>query len=138
MKNSCSVNNKVIKVFVLDHLDGFCRSVKEINAEDTLHEMYRLLHCDLVDARDIEVNGENFCIWFDEEFLLTQSPVATFLLGEPKKGQCQPICGSWMITRIGPEGETLGLTDEDIKMLWEYTDINGLKLHVAFKNGLFS
>lgn len=126
-----------MKVFVLDHKDNYCRNVVEINENDTLHEMYRLLHCDLVDVRPFEVDGVEYDLWFDEEFLLKEKPVCTFVLGELKKGYCTPICGSWMIAKRDDEGRTIGLTDSEIEKLWGYTDENSLKINIAIGRGLF-
>ncbi|WP_027406142.1 hypothetical protein [Anaerovibrio sp. RM50] len=127
-----------IKVFVLDHKNHYCREVVEIDEEDSLHEMYRVLHCELVDVQSFDIDGVEYDIWFDEEFLLKGEPLAcTFVLGELKKGRCIPICGSWMIAKHDEEGRTIGLTDEDIDKLWTYTDENSIKASIACAKKLF-
>lgn len=124
-----------IKVFALtqEEMTGqglFFREVREIDSDDTLHEMYRLIGCDLVDCRDFFYKGERFTLWFDEEYLLSGKPlVGTFLLEYPN-GYKDIICGGWVITKIDEEGETIGITEKEIKEMWEYTDINGIKLGV--------
>lgn len=134
-----------IKVFLLDHEDSCCRTVKEIDKENSLQAMYHLLHCDLVDVREITViddeTGKKYIydIWFDEEFLLKSRPVATFLLGNlANRESCYPICGSWLIAKHDKEGATCGLSDKDIERIWCYTDINSIQLQIAFSRGYFN
>lgn len=124
-----------MKVIIMDHQKNFAVEVVEINENNTLHEMYRLLHCDTVEHASFYINEMEYDLWFDEEFLLKPGPyIATFLLGECKPGKCQIVCGSWMISLSDEEGRTIGLTKNDIKKLMQYIDINRLLLNIAIEN----
>lgn len=124
-----------MKVMIMDHQKNFAAKVVEIDENNTLHEMYRLLHCDIVEHASFYFDGMEYDLWFDEEFLLKPGPyMATFLLGECKPGNCQIVCGSWMISRSDEQGCTIGLTKNDIKKLMRYIDINRKLLHIAIEN----
>lgn len=84
--------------------------IAAIPKEDHLEDMYRLLNCSLVDARTIFLDKQRFVIWFDDEFLLKNAPLyPTFWLYDYE----QPLCGNYMITKEGEDGETVGLTKEE-------------------------
>ncbi len=76
--------------------------------------------------------------WFDDEFLLQERPVATLILGNLKPDEFVPLCGNLLFARHDEEGNTVGLNRKDISNLWEFTDINGIRLMLAFRRGLIN
>ena len=97
-------------------------TVHEIDSENTLQSMYDLLDCSMVDVRRFELDGHVYDVWFDEEFFINgKDIIPTVLLGK-KEGWASEvlICGNVMYARSNEEGETIGLTDEDIQRLKDF------------------
>ena len=119
--------------------DSYIREVKPLpeDVSGQLNTMRDIIKCSYVDVMNFDYKDNSFDVWFDEEFLLNnEHPTATLILGNLKQDSFVILCGNLIFTKHDGEGATVGLTDEEIKLLWEYTDLNSLKLHVAFKQGL--
>lgn len=126
-----------IRVFFCNQNDGFCRDVVKIDSTKTLDELYRLIGCRCVGHSVFVAEGVEYDLWYDDEFLFSEHPIASFLLGECAKGRCYPICGSWVVTKSDCEGRTIGLSVTDVRKLWQYTDINSIQLKIAYINKFF-
>ncbi len=106
--------------------------------ERLLDKLYAFLDCSSVECVQFEADGHVYDVWCDEEFLLKDWPVASLIIGEPRKDECIIICNSYMVLKSNDEGETVSLTPADIRRVWKYIDYN---LTVVFsqarRNGLF-
>ena len=97
--------------------------VREIDAENTLQEMYKIIKCDLVTCTEIEVNSKYYDVWSDDEALLKDKPVPTLYLNDDLI-----ICGNVMFA-TNEKGKTTGLTDEDIRILINFIFDQKIQLH---------
>lgn len=79
-----------------------------LQEKQALHDMYKLIGCELVDVRTVEIDGTEFDVWFDEEFLLKNKPVPNLLLPDGTV-----LCGKVLFAKHDADGATVGLTKED-------------------------
>ena len=103
--------------------------VEDIDKDETLQEMYRVLGCDCVDVRSFEVDGHLYDVWFDEEFMLKDGPKYPTVLLTANEG-CGAevlICGSVMFAKADKNGNTVGLDDSDIKRLKKFASKSAAK-----------
>lgn len=120
-----------IVTYTVEYRDGTpAEHIRLLPADrsDRLHEMYRLLACELVDVITFESEGVAYDIWFDEEFLLKNRPVPTLIIGEPKKNAFTLICGNVLIAKCNEDGEMEGLNTADIARVkrWINTAVDNL------------
>lgn len=128
-----------MKVFTVEKKDGsFVRQEREIQANDTLESMREIIGCRFVQVMVFSYKGVDYDVWFDDEFLLQERPVATLILGNLKPDEFVLLCGNLIFVRHDEEGNTVGLNRKDISNLWEFTDINGIRLMMAFRRGLIN
>ena len=128
-----------MKVFTLVKRDGsYIREERDIKKGETLESVREIIGCQLVDVMAFSYKGVEYDVWFDEEFLLQERPVATLILGNLKPGEFVLLCGNLIFARHDEEGGTVGLRRKDITNLWEFTDINGIRLTMAFRRGLIN
>jgi hypothetical protein len=128
-----------MKVFTLEEKNkSFTRQTRTLpDTGNQLKTMYEILQCEIVDMREFEYKGQIFDVWFDEEFLLNENPnIVTLILGELKPNAFTTICGNLLFAKHNDEGETVGLTEDEIRLLWEFTDINSIKVKAAFARKL--
>ncbi len=126
-----------MKVFTLEKENGsFVRQEREIPENDTLESMKEIIGCRFVQVMSFTFKGVEYDVWYDDEFLLQERPVGTLILGNLRKDEFVVLCGNLFFARHDEEGNTVGLTKRDISNLWEFTDINGVRLMIAFRQGL--
>lgn len=103
--------------------------VEDIDKDETLQEMYRVLGCDCVDVRSFEVDGHLYDVWFDEEFMLKDGPKYPTVLLTANEGWGAEvlICGSVMFAKADKNGNTVGLDDSDIKRLKKFAPKSAAK-----------
>lgn len=104
--------------------------------ENSLEGMYKLLHCDMVEALDIPANGKTYTLWCDEEGKLKDNQVYTLFVGEPQPGRFDIIAGPVLFTKTGPDGENCGLNAEDIENIKNYVSDAAMKMQKAIAMGL--
>lgn len=54
--------------------------VKEIDSENILDEMYKIIGCDMIDPVEISVEGKFCDVCCDDEFLLKNNTVPTLFI----------------------------------------------------------
>lgn len=108
-----------IKVLVLEaNLDGSALlGITHLSTDvhERLHEMYRLIHCTCVTCVEIEVDGEYFDLWCDDEGLLKPCPVPSLYVEDGIV-----IHGGFIISRYNEDGGMESLSQEDIERLSRY------------------
>ena len=112
----------------IDHnIKAILPHVREIEAKNTLQEMYKIIKCDLVTCTEIEVNDKFYDVWSDDEAFLKDKPVPTLYISDDLV-----ICGNLMFATSDNEGRTTGLTDEDIRILINFIFDQKTKLQDYF------
>lgn len=93
---------------------------KVIDIKHDINEFLRLLNCRMFDIVTRKIGGIEFDIYCDDEFLFTERPLVTAVYEdlEPQ------LCNNLIITHSTPEGETIGITDEDVKVLDDHIAFN--------------
>ena len=102
--------------------------VKQLDSETMLSDMRNIIDCELVTCTEIEVEGKYFDVWSDDEALLCDNPV-------PNLYVCDGliIFGNLLFAKSDDDGETIGLSIDDIRLLKKYSQRQFYKL--LNKNG---
>ena len=97
--------------------------VKQLNSKKTLADMRHIINCELVTCTEIEVEGKYFDVWSDDEALLCDNPV-------PNLYVCDGliIFGNLLFAKSDDDGETIGLSVDDIRLLKKYSQRQFYKL----------
>ena len=77
--------------------------------------MYKILNCDLVTCIEIEVNGKFFDVYADDEALLKEKPVPNLYIDDDLI-----IFGSVAFAKADDDGKLVGLTHDDVQLLWHF------------------
>ena len=85
------------------------------NVNDELEVYYEMLNCDMIDITTINVNGVEYDIIHDDEFLLKRPLVPTLYVNNELI-----IFGAFLISRANDDGEEIGLTHKEIDNFLEY------------------
>ncbi|MBR2734408.1 MAG: hypothetical protein IKN16_06710 [Selenomonadaceae bacterium] len=115
-----------LKVFTLE-VDAATNSisphVRYISPDNILHDLYRILNCQLVTCTEIEVNGKFFDVWSDDEALLKPNPVPNLYIDDDLI-----IFGSVAFAKSYNEGKLVGLERDDLHLLWDFAQVQFPKL----------
>lgn len=103
--------------------------IEHLDDDNHLKDMYRIIDCRCVDIRQVEIKGNYYDVWFDDEFLLTDKPpIPTLLLPYDTL-----ICGNVLFAKSNEEGETIGLSYADVEIINNFVTENRKKA-VDFMN----
>jgi len=115
-----------LKVFTLE-VDAATNSifphVRYISPDNVLHDLYRILNCELVTCTEIDVDGKLFDVWSDDEALLKPNPVPNLYIDDDLI-----IFGSIAFAKSDDEGKLVGLERDDLHLLWNFAQIQFPKL----------
>ena len=115
-----------LKVFTLE-VDAATNSisphVRYISPDNVLHDLYRILNCELVTCTEIEVNGKLFDVWSDDATLLKPNPVPNLYIDDDLI-----IFGSVAFAKSDDEGKLVGLERDDVHLLWNFAQVQFTKL----------
>lgn len=110
--------NSPLKVFTLE-VDAATNSisphVRFISPDNVLKDLYRILNCELVTCTEIEVNGKLFDVYADDEALLKSNPVPNLYIEDDLI-----IFGSVAFAKADEDGNLVGITRDDVHLLWEF------------------
>ena len=111
------MNSKSLhKVFSLEVNDNtISPHVRYISPVNVLHDLYKILNCDLVTCVEIEVGGKLFDVWSDDEALLKDKPVPNLFVDDELI-----FFGSVAFAKTDDDGELVGLDSDDIHLLWDF------------------
>ena len=101
--------------------------VKQLDSEKTLADMRHIIDCELVTCTEIEVEGKYYEVWSDDEALLCDNPVPNLYVCEGLI-----IFGNLLFAKSDDEGQTIGLSIDDIRLLKKYSQRQFYKL--LYKN----
>ena len=115
-----------LKVFSLE-VDTVTKSisphVRQISPDNVLKDLYRILNCNLVTCIEIEVGGQLFDVWSDDEALLKAKPVPNLYIDDELI-----FFGSIAFAKADEEGKMVGLSHEEIQLLWKFSIVQFDKL----------
>ena len=104
------------KVFSLEVNDNtISPHVRHISPDNVLHDLYKILNCELVTCFEIEVGGKFFDVWADDEALLKDKPVPNLFVDDELI-----FFGSVAFAKTDEDGELIGLNSDDIHLLWDF------------------
>ena len=89
--------------------------VRYISPDNVLQDLYKVLNCELVTCTEIEVNGKLFDVWSDDMALLKDKPVPNLYIDDDLI-----IFGSVAFAKADEEGKLVGLSRDDVHLLWNF------------------
>ena len=89
--------------------------VRYISPDNVLKNLYRILNCDLVTCTEIEVNDKLFDVYSDDEALLKDKPIPNLYIDDDLI-----IFGSVAFAKADDEGKLVGLSSDDVQLLWDF------------------
>lgn len=101
-----------MKLLVLDVIDGNGLYEIEVPQEHSLDVFYENLKCDIFDIASRKIEGKWFDIFCDDCGLFVDNPITSAIVNN------QPgLVGNLIFAHHDAEGNTTGLTDEDIALI---------------------
>ena len=119
-------SNSQLRIFTLECNEETCSispHVRYISPDNVLKDLYKILNCELVTCTEIEVNGKFFDVWSDDEALLKEKPVPNLFIDDDLI-----IFGSVAFAKTDEEGKLVGLTRDDVHLLWNFSLVQFPKL----------
>ena len=121
-----------LRVFSLEYdakTNSISPHVRYISPDNVLQDLYKILNCELVTCTEIEVNGKLFDVWSDDEALLKDKPAPNLYIDDDLI-----IFGSVAFAKADEEGKLVGLSHEDVQLLWHFACLQFPKLLNFLKN----
>ena len=115
-----------LRVFTLEYdakTNSISPHVRYISPDNVLKDLYKVLNCELVTCTEIEVNGNFFDVWSDDEALLKVKPAPNLYIDDDLI-----IFGSVAFAKADEEGKLMGLTHEEVQLLWNFSRLQFPKL----------
>lgn len=115
-----------LRVFTLEcnaATNSISLHIRYISPDNVLQSQYKILNCDLVTCTEIEVNGKLFDVYSDDEALLKDTPIPNLYIDDDLI-----IFGSVAFTKADEEGKLVGLTHDDVQLLWNFSLVQFPKL----------
>lgn len=115
-----------LRVFTLEYdakTNSISPHVRYISPDNVLKDLYKVLNCELVTCTEIEVNGNFFDVWSDDEALLKVKPAPNLYIDDDLI-----IFGSVAFAKADEEGKLVGLTHEEVQLLWNFSRLQFPKL----------
>ena len=110
--------NSPLRLFALEvnsASNSITSHVRYISSENVLKDLYRILNCDLVTCTEIEVNGKLFDVYSDDEALLKEKTIPNLYIDDDII-----IFGSVAFAKTDEEGKLVGLTHDEVQLLWNF------------------
>ena len=89
--------------------------VRYISPDNVLHDLYKILNCEIVTCTEIQVNDKLFDVWSDDEALLKNNPSPNLYIDNDLI-----IFGSVAFAKADDDGKLVGLSQNDIHLLWDF------------------
>lgn len=121
-----------LRLFTLEYdaaTNSISPHVRYISPDNVLKDLYRILNCQLVTCTEIEVNGKLFDVYSDDEALLKEKPAPNLYIDDDLI-----IFGSIAFAKADEEGKLVGLSHEDVQLLWNFALTQFPKLLNFLKN----
>ena len=121
-----------LRLFTLEYdaaTNSISPHVRYISPDNVLKDLYRILNCQLVTCTEIKVNGKLFDVYSDDEALLKEKPAPNLYIDDDLI-----IFGSIAFAKADEEGKLVGLSHEDVQLLWNFALTQFPKLLNFLKN----
>ena len=115
-----------LRIFTLEYntiTNSISPHVRYISPDNVLHDLYKILNCQLVTCTEIEVNGKLFDVYSDDEALLKDKPAPNLYIDDDLI-----IFGSVAFAKSDEKGKLVGLSHEDVQLLWHFACVQFPKL----------
>lgn len=120
-----------LRIFSLEYdaaTNSISPHVRYISPDNVLKDLYRILNCQLVTCTEIEVNGTFFDVYSDDEALLKDRPAPNLYIDDDLI-----IFGSVAFAKADDEGNLVGLSRDDVHLLWDFALVQFAKLLTFLK-----
>lgn len=121
-----------LRLFTLEYnvtTNSISPHVRYITSDNVLHDLYKILNCQPVTCTEIEVNGKLFDVYSDDEALLKEKPAPNLYIDDDLI-----IFGSIAFSKADEEGKLVGLSHDDVQLLWNFALTQFPKLLNFLKN----
>lgn len=121
-----------LRVFTLEYdnaTNSISPHVRYISPDNVLQNLYEILKCDMVTCTKITINGKLFDVYSDDEALLKDKPAPNLYIDDDLI-----IFGSVAFTKSDDEGKLVGLSSDDVHLLWDFALAQFPKLLNFLKN----
>lgn len=111
-------SSSLLRIFSLEcdaKTNSISPHVRYISPDNVLKDLYKVLNCELVTCTEIEVNGKLFDIWSDDEALLKDKPIPNLYIDDQLI-----LFGSVAFAKADEEGKLVGLSHDDVQLLWDF------------------
>ena len=111
-------SNFLLRIFSLEYdakTNSISPHVRYISPDNVLQDLYKILNCELVTCTEIEINGKLFDVWSDDEALLKDKPAPNLYIDDDLI-----IFGSVAFAKADEEGKVVGLSRDDVHLLWDF------------------
>ena len=125
-------SNSPLRIFSLEYevaSNSISPHVRYISPDNVLQDLYKILNCQLVTCTEIEVNGKLFDVYSDDEALLKDRPAPNLYINDDLI-----IFGSVAFAKADDEGNLVGLSRDDVHLLWDFALVQFAKLLTFLKN----
>ena len=112
------MNGSLLRIFTLEYdakTNSISPHVRYISPDNVLQDLYRILNCELVTCTEIEVNGKLFDVWSDDMALLKDNSAPNLYIDDELI-----IFGSVAFAKSDEEGKVVGLSHDDVHLLWDF------------------
>ena len=120
-----------LRLFTLEYdaaTNSISPHVRYISPDNVLKDLYRILNCELVTCTEIEVNGKFFDVYSDDEALLKDKPAPNLYIDDDLI-----IFGSVAFAKADEDGNLVGLSRNDVYVLWHFALVQFAKLLTFLK-----
>ena len=121
-----------LRVFTLEYdakTNSISPHVRYLSPDNVLQDLYGILNCQLVTCTKIKVNGKLFDVYSDDEALLKDKPAPNLYIDDDLI-----IFGSVAFAKSAEEGKLVGLSHNDVQLLWHFACLQFPKLLKFLKN----
>ena len=115
-----------LRLFTLEYdvkTNSISPHVRYISPDNVLQDLYKVLNCELVTCTEIQVNGKFFDVWSDDMALLRDKPVPNLYIDDDLI-----IFGSVAFAKADEKGKLVGLTRDEVHLLWDFACLQFPKL----------
>ena len=120
-----------LRIFTLEYDDAtnsISPHVRYISPDNVLQNLYKVLNCDMITCTKITINGKLFDVYSDDEALLKDKPAPNLYIDDDLI-----IFGSVAFAKSDEKGKLVGLTREEVHLLWHFAIVQFAKLLMFFK-----
>lgn len=120
------ISRSPLRIFSLEYdptTNSISPHVRYISPDNVLKDLYRILNCQLVTCTEIEVNGKLFDVYSDDEALLKERPAPNLYIDDDLI-----IFGSVAFAKADEDGNLVGLSRDDVHLLWDFALVQFAKL----------